>query len=495
MPNSSPVAKAHEALRRGQHTHAAHHARDALKRTPRDPQARTVLAAASLGLGRFEDALEILEPLARERPNDIAVLFNLATAMRGMRRFDEAVAVLDRALASRAADPQLVALKARLRVGQGRLDEALTLLSKAIERTPGEPSLAIEFARVAPDAGRIDEAIGHLEAAQWNAAGLPAPVRHALDFAHADALEAAGRHDVAFEAYRRANAARNMPWDPDAHTARVDAMIDAWTPGRLDDLPRADPDEAHAPIYIVGMPRSGTTLVDQILSMHPAVHAGGEQMIIPRSVMRLANTPRGVLPMLDDPSNLTRAGVAAAASEIKTHFDALADEPFVTDKFPQNMLHLGAIALLTPGARVVHCLRDPLDTCLSCYFQNFLGTMPYMYDLAHIGRFYADYRRLMDHWREALDLPIHDLSYESLVRDQEAETRRLLDFLGLPWEPACLDFHTSTQGVVTASEAQVAKPIYTTSVARWRRHAPRLQALAEALGDHVTPDQRADIPG
>jgi len=479
-------------LRQGLHARAAHHARKALRQSPTDHRARSILAAASLGVGRFESALEVLEPLARERPGDPAILFNLASALRGLRRFEDAGKEVDQALAVNGADAQLIAMKARLLIGRRRLDEALRTLDQALRSMPGHPSLAIEFAKLVP-ADRCEEALEHLAAARRNAAWQPPPVRHALDFAHADLLERLARYEEAFAAYEAANAARNMAWDPDAHASRIDAMIAAWSRERVESLPGAI-EGAPSPIFIVGMPRSGTTLLDQILSMHPLVMAGGEQMIIPRAVMRLAGTPRGVLPLLDDPSRLSRPGVLSSAKDVRDHYAGLVeDEPRVTDKFPQNMLHLGAISLLSPGAKVVHCVRDPLDTCLSGYFQNLLGTMPYMYDLEHIGRFYADYRRLMEHWREVLDLEVLEVEYERLVSDQEAQPRRLLDFLVLEWEPACLEFHASDQAVVTASDTQVANAMYTTSVERWRRHAPRLGPLVEALGELATPEQRRAV--
>lgn len=155
----------------------------------------------------------------------------------------------------------------------------------------------------------------------------------------------------------------------------------------------------------------------------------------------------------------------------------------VTDKMPQNFLHLGAIALLFPMARVIHCMRDPFDTCLSCYFQDFTGDHPYAYDLGDLGFFYRQYRRLMEHWRKALDLAIFEVNYEDLVRDPQTYGRALVEFCGFKWDKRCLDFHKGERPAATASFQQVRRPIYTASVGRWRNYAAYLEPLKRALGD------------
>ena len=486
------VTGADAAFRAGLHASAARQARLALREEPGSQQIRLLLAASLLGIGQFEEACDLLGPLADERPNDPAVLFNLASALRGLSRFDDAHEAIDKALSGRPHDSQLIAMKARLLIGQHRLEEASGLVSEALARRSGDPFLALEFAKVAPLADRHDEALSALADAKSQAAMAAPAVMHAINFATAKLLDSAGRHEEAFQACVQANKSRNMPWDASRHTTRIDQMIGAWSSDTFERLQKAD--VASPQIYVVGMPRSATTLVEQILSMHPDVSASGEQMIIPRVVKNLANTPRGLLPLLIDPSRLGAGQIQDAASEVAAHFGGLVDtQRFVTDKFPQNMLHLGAIALLTPGAKIVHCRRDPLDTGLSCFFQNFLGTMPYMYDLEHIGRFYADYLRLMDHWRDVLDLQIHEFDYKQVIADQEGETRRLLEFLGLDWEPACLQFERSRHSVVTASDVQVSQALYASSLGRWSAYAQHLEPLARPLRHLLTDQQREAI--
>lgn len=494
-PMHAPLADAEQALGAGRFAQARDHALQAIAMNPLDEKAKMVLASANLGLGRFEEAADALRPLASAYPHDSSLQFNYASALRGLRRLDEALQVVDNGLGVAPGDAQLIGLKARLLTGLRRSDAAAEILLANMDTSRPSPPLAIQFARLAEGTGAIDAALSHLDACL--PLQMPPPMANAVRFARADLLEASGRYEEAFEAYVAANQARRMPWDVQQHTARIDAMIEAWSAPRLASLPRADVRQpACTPIFIVGMPRSATTLIDQTLSMHPQVHAGGEQMTVPRLVMRLASTPRGVLPLLDDPGVLAADALSNAATTYLDAARALSpDEPMITDKFPQNALHLGLISLMFPGAKVIHCQRDPLDTCVSCFFHNFLGAMPYMYDLEHIGAFYNDYRRLMDHWRDVLDLDILDVTYETLVADQEAQVRRVLEHLDLEWEPACLEFHTSRQAAVTASETQVARPLHAGSVARWHRHAGRLGALARALGDRLPAEHRASFEG
>ena len=155
---------------------------------------------------------------------------------------------------------------------------------------------------------------------------------------------------------------------------------------------------------------------------------------------------------------------------------------YVTDKMPQNFLHLGLIDLLFPNAHVIHCRRDPIDTCLSCYFQNFSGNHPYAYSLTDLGKYYRLYRKLMNHWKKVLRIPFHEINYEDLVENQERETRKLLEFCGIDWNDACMDFQNTRRTVATASYNQVRKPIYTKSVNRWKNYENHIGRLINTLG-------------
>lgn len=237
------------------------------------------------------------------------------------------------------------------------------------------------------------------------------------------------------------------------------------------------------PLFVVGMPRSGTSLVEQILASHPSVYGAGEMEDLRRMSVELpAAAPRWrefpeCLGGVDD------AQVSEFARRYLASLDARApDAQRVVDKMPFNLLWLGWVARMFPNARVVFCRRAPMDNCLSCYFQLFSSGLRFAYDLAHLGRVHRQHERLMAHWADCLPLQMLTVDYESMVSDPEPEIRRLIDFAGLPWDRRCLDFHRTERSVRTASVWQVRQPLYRSSVARWRAYEPWLGELRDSLG-------------
>jgi hypothetical protein len=234
------------------------------------------------------------------------------------------------------------------------------------------------------------------------------------------------------------------------------------------------------------MVRSGTTLTEQIISRHPRATGGGELRDIFRLALSLGldNSGREYTKRL---LKLTPSEAKELANRYLAALERIsADADRIVDKMPQNFLHLGLIALLFPKARIVHCRRDPLDNCLSCFTMHLKDhAHGYTADLTTLGLYYREYANLMSYWREVLPMPIYDLSYEALVEEPERETRRLIDFIGLPWDDACLSPQESALPVRTLSRMQVRQPIYKTSVQRWRRYERHLGPLKEALGDLV----------
>jgi hypothetical protein len=230
------------------------------------------------------------------------------------------------------------------------------------------------------------------------------------------------------------------------------------------------------------MPRSGTSLAEQILASHPDVFGAGELPIVNRMVDQLPtvlNTSTPYPECLKDLDNHTLGQLASEyleESQQKTN-----TEEFITDKMPSNFMHLGFISLMFPNARIIHCTRDPLDTCLSCYFQNFTGEHPYAYSLGSLGKFYRMYEKLMGHWSKVIPNQILNLSYENIVENPEQEIRRLVDFCGLEWSDKCLDFHQTKRTVATASHSQVRQKIYSSSVGKWRSYEKHLDELFSAL--------------
>lgn len=333
-----------------------------------------------------------------------------------------------------------------------------------------------------------DEDVRRIEALLLSADMRPDD-RSRLYFAIGNLFDKQGRWTEAFSNYESGNqlrkeieARRGVVFDPEAHRHEVDQIIRFFTKDYFTRVASHGVD-SELPVFIVGMPRSGTTLAEQILASHSKVFGAGELQNIPLLIHRLGQRLRSrpfIYPQSLQAFNahITSAVAADYLKELR-RLDANAAR--IVDKMPFNFLHLGLIATLFPKARIIHCRRDPIDTCLSCYFQNFGNPAPFTLDLRHLGLYFREYERLMAHWAAVLPMPIFDLRYENLIDDQETVSRELIAFCGLEWEPQCLRFHETNRPVRTASVAQVKQPVYRRSIGRWQRYEAHLRPLFEVL--------------
>jgi len=362
----------------------------------------------------------------------------------------------------------------------GDPDGAWELVKKLVARTALTPSLARLYGRLAGRYGEHAQALAAIN--RLLGAGL-APGESSLYFTAAELLDRSGRYDEAFTHAAHANAMREgAHYDPAGQQRWTELLIEYFTRQRLASMPRSTV-RSDKPVFILGMPRSGTSLIEQILASHPSIHGAGELDFLYRTLL-------GTLGMLradfsEFPGCMDRL--------TKAHVDGMADVylgPFlalkpgaarITDKMPLNFLHIGLISLLFPDARIIHCRRDPIDTCLSCYLTHFNQGHEFKHNLSHLGHFYRSYSRLMSHWEKVIDLPMLDVSYEEVVANPETQSRRMIEFLGLPWDDRCLKFHADKRPCVTASVMQVRRPIYESSVGRWRHYEKHLGPLKAAL--------------
>jgi len=367
----------------------------------------------------------------------------------------------------------------------GFFDEADTRAEEAVaivEEETARADLVVRLARSRRRAGRLDDAAALLESAL---ADLP-PDRpndeSMLRFQLGSIREKQDRHDEAFAEYVRANAAYPGTFDREAHDRLVEDLVTVLDAETLRRLPRASR-VSERPLLIVGMPRSGTTLVEQILAAHPLVHGGGELEDLPRLAHGLSERLGTTTPYPRCVTDLDAARIDAIAAAYLERLDAIApaDAVRVTDKMPINHRHLGLAHLALPGARVIHCVRDPVDTCLSCFATPLNVTMTFATDLEALGFVHRRYRDLMAHWSSVIDLPILEVRYEDLVADQEEQSRRLVEFAGLDWDDVCLRFHEVERRVATASVEQVRRPMYRSSVGRAARFGAHLDPLRRAL--------------
>jgi len=415
--------------------------------------------------------------------DDRAQLHRVAAAYAAIGAFERAAALYRELQASQDTDAAACAGLGSVLQSQGDFDEARQWLERALAI---KPDIGWVYAALLSDRGYVMGAERETTMRQLvEQPGTSTRSRINLHFALGQLYDRRGEYETAFGHFRAGNQlhARAVPFDRAVFDDRIDRIIAQFTPAFFARQPaRAGVHTSQKPVFVVGMPRSGTSLVEQIIASHPQAFGAGELDDIRRLVRELPHLAGGrsrfpeCVDRLQDDALHTLAGRYLAA------LDARAPEAArVTDKMPFNMLWLGLIALLFPGARVIYCRRDAMDNCLSCYFQIFSQGLRFSYDLGDVGHVYRQHERLMAHWANTLPLNMITVDYESLVADQEAEIRRLIDFTGLDWDDRCLDFHRTERDVRTASVWQVRQPVYGSSVERWRAYAPWLDELRDAL--------------
>ena len=309
-----------------------------------------------------------------------------------------------------------------------------------------------------------------------------APARVPMGFALGRLADLMGDYERAFTAFAAANATRraNTPYDSAAQARFIDSLMKVFD-ARFFAAEQSAGSDSERPLFIVGMPRSGTSLIEQILASHRHIHGAGELTFFPEQVTRLPALLGSSRPF---PQCLTgdRAALSALATDYLALLEARGNEARrVIDKMPYNFLYLGLIAVLFPRARVIHCRRDAMATCFSLFTHDLAGSHPYAYALEDLAGAYAGYERLMAHWRHCLPLTMLEIDYEALVDDLGAGARTLVEFTGLPFDAACLDFHRNPRAVTTASQWQVRQPVYATAKTRWTRYRGQLEPLAAAL--------------
>ncbi len=485
--------------------------------SPAEAGAEIERARGLLQAGRLEEAEPLVERLLQSVPDEPAVqhLLGLVHYRRG--RLEDAVAALRRTVELAPREPRYRLDLGSCAAAAGDEDEAIEQYERVAELAPDNTDCLMRLAIVHGDAGRMDACIEAYERAiarDPTAGGAHyglamakrfeaddphirqltgllerddlAPLNEAtIAFALGIALDQLDRVDEAMACYHRGNRIKRTlnPFDLAAERANTERIIHSF-PASLFEGREATGDPSEKPVFVVGMPRSGTTLLEQILDSHPRVHGAGEINDLWRTVNGIgrwlpagASLPEAVGQV--DPAAWGELGARYVARLAR--YSETADR--VIDKLPFNYTMLGMIRLMLPNARIVHCVRDPRDTCVSCYLTSFGNDRGFTSDLAELGETYRLYWRLMRHWQAVLPGGLHEVRYEALIGDLEGETRRLLDFLGLEWAPECLEFHANRRPVATASMTQVRRPAYRTSIGRWRRYERHLGPLLEALGD------------
>lgn len=498
LPDAEPLLRAH------------------LKQDPFDVAAIRLMAQLAARLGRFKDSEALLRRALELAPGFTAARSNLAGILYRQNRFEETVETLDAVLAEAGDDAGGQSLMAAALGRIGEYDEALALYGALTERFPTHAKLWMSYGHVLKTVGRQDEGIAAYRRALaaeptlgevwWSLANLKTvrfePVdlaamqaalgapglsdedRLHLHFALGKAHDDKGEAEAAFAHYAEANAIRHaqLDYDPATVTAHVDAICATFSPAFLAER-AGQGNPAADPIFILGMPRAGSTLLEQILASHSMIEGTMELPDLPAMALREGKGSAGgwVDALAGAPA--TRLAELGAEFLQRTRVQRKTDKPFYIDKLPNNWVYTGLIHLILPNAKIIDARRHPLDCCFSNFRQHFAKGQAFSYSLADMGRYYSDYVRALAHFDRVLPGRVHRVIHERLLDDPEAEVRALLAYLGVGFEPACLQFHENRRAVRTASSEQVRRPINRDGVGQWRAYEQWLDPLKDALGD------------
>jgi tetratricopeptide (TPR) repeat protein len=491
--------------------------RKALELAPNNPDALDNLALALKDLERLDEAADLLRRAIVIESRVDKFYVHYATVLLDQKKIDEATAASERAYALNSDNHDAVNLLGRVAFERGELDAALAHYRHALALKPDLADAYNNMGNVFKELGRMEDGqqaylsalhldptvtgvyvnladttkftpgdphLAAMEALATRADGLSKTDRMQLDFALGKAYADLQQHSRSFRHLLAGNAAKRatITYDESAAFTLFDQIEATFTP-ELISAKSGGGETSPMPIFIIGMPRSGTTLVEQIIASHPRVLGAGELQTFNDAVLTVRGTDGNAIPYPGfvpalDPKALQQIGAAYVAAVRKL----ASGRERVTDKMPSNYYFVGLIRLALPNAKIIHTIRDPIDTCVSCFSKLFSAEQNHTYDLGELGRYYKRYERLMAHWRRVLPAgSILDVRYEDVIGDLETQARRIISYCGLSWDNRCLSFYKTDRPVRTASATQVRQPIYTSAIGRWRLHADELGALLDAL--------------
>ncbi|HSQ95227.1 MAG TPA: tetratricopeptide repeat protein [Croceibacterium sp.] len=456
---------------------------EVLKFAPRNPKSLVLTARIQLKRSNHQAAEQACRMVLEDDPSNGEALTVLGQVMHELDRYDEAIELLEKSLELNPDQAEALNFYGVALKSVGRLSEAREQILKALQLNDtmygayANLNDLVDFSKETELFERI-EAIMEAVEDQNSERLLP------MHFAYAKALDDTGQHEKALEHYIAGGRLKRaqLRYVEEETYAFFDGIKKAFPPEIFVDRPFKGSDNDKL-VFIVGMPRSGSTLVEQIISSHPDVFGAGEVKYLSKALHLLRDRFPSLSRYPDLMSELSESQYEIMASRYLVDIMSMAgDAKKVTDKLLTNYFFVGLIHLLFPKAKIINTRRDPVDTCLSAFSKLFKDDMPHSYDLGEIGRYYRQYDSLMEHWKRVLPPGVMtDVVYEEVVGDTEKAARELIEFVGLEWDPVCLEFHASTRPVKTASVAQVRKPIYKSAMKRGKKYGPGLQPLLDGL--------------
>jgi tetratricopeptide (TPR) repeat protein len=469
----------------GKHPRAIHYYRAAHSLAPDNTTILCNLGHLLHEAGNYEEAIRLYQRAIELQPDTELFYINMAYTYQAMEKYRDAMRWYREARRVNPDSPAAAAGEANILHRTGDTSAAIELMQIFLPENKTNAPLVTLYLNLAKVHGDVENAISLAEVALVNP-GTSRDETVQLLFALAAAHDARRNHDTAFRYLQQANNGVCTRYDPEQQDKKVREVISFFSPETYASLPRSALD-TDIPVFILGMPRSGTSLVEQILATHDKVFAAGETQYIHRLASILgknvdvshSNYPECLAALTGD--DLTNQSMLYL--EYLQKFSPKAAR--ITDKTPHNFLHIPFITLLFPNARIIHCRRHPMDTCLSCYFRQFSGGNDYSYNLEHLARHYADYLALMEHWKK-LGITMLDISYEDLVKDQEHWSRKIIEYCRLDWDRKCLEFYKTSREVPSASFDQVNQPLYPGSIYRWKNYATWLGPLRDILDTQIT---------
>ncbi len=454
---------------------------EANRLAPEDLEILGLLADAQMSTGQYPLPFDKAEEMVKRQPNLSRNHSRLGNGYRINHRFDEAIQAFDQALKLDRHNLEAVAGKAEVLESLGETDEAIALVKPRI--LTGQISFLLLncWARLCQRTKNPQDAIGPIEnfiasgrASAWHRSNLLIRL--------GQLYEKVERYDEAMQAWTVGNGLHRGRWNSNHHENLINELTEAFSADAMKKLPRSD-FKSDQPVFIVGMYRSGTTLTEQILSAHPDIAGAGE---LGQMIALIQDIPERLGTDIHYPACLDKlesSHLAAMAESYCEYTHQMAEnEARITDKMPMNYLNIGLISLMFPNARILHCTRNPLDTCLSCYGNSFSSRMAYTADLTDLGVTYRQYQRIMEHWNSVDTVPIMEVNYETLVSDPEPLLKQIMEFIGMPWNDACMSFHETNRINATPSIDQVREPLYRGSMGRADKYGAKLDELRAALG-------------